>query len=62
MARPFPEVGLPDRRGVRPVHREGRRRSVRPGHREEDRQRQEARRPGWRAPRWEAELQVRIVA
>ena len=59
MARPFPEVALPDRLAGRPVHREGRRPAVHP---EEDRQRVEARRPGRKAPRWGAELQVRVVA
>ena len=80
MARPFPEVALPDRLAVRPVHRpavhlvrrEDRRPAVHQAHREgrrpvrldleEDHRRQEARRPGRKAPRWGAELQVRVVA
>lgn len=69
MARPFPEVALPDHPAVRPVHREDRRPAVlpvrragrHPVHLGEDRRRQEARRPERKASRWEAELRVRVV-
>ncbi len=69
MARPFPAVVLPDHPAVRLAHREGRladrpdhREGRHPVHPEEDHRRQEARRPERKAPRWEAELQVRVVA
>ncbi len=66
MARPFPAGVPPGRRAVRPdrrpavhlVRREGRH-PVRLG---EDHQRLEARRQERMALRWEAELQVRVVA